>query len=167
MCKLSAATVAADGQVLGNTIDQIANAVKVTDPNLATTLETAATGIEEATANWQEGSATAALEDAEGAVDAALALIPLTAPYAALVAIAFDGLNLLLANTSTQPAQTAAKGTIGKALVVARAAAANPNPWNGKADIEHTGNLRNDYKASWNSAVDALIPPNPAFKHVS
>ena len=166
MCKLNAATVAADGQVLGNTLEQIATAVKPTNPTLATQLDTAAQGIISATANWKEGDPTAILEDAEQVVDTALALIPLTAPYAVLVAIAFDGLNLLIANASTQAAQATTTSSLGKAMLVGRAAAANPNPWNGKADIEHTGNLRKDYQTAWNNAVKALNPPNPAFKTI-
>ena len=166
MCKLNAATVAADGKVLGNTLEQIAAAVAPTNPALATQLNTAAQGIITATANWQEGDATAALEDAEQVVDTALALIPLTAPYAALVAIAFDGLNLLLANTKTQPAQATAPTAMARTMIVARVVTANPNPWNGKANIEHTGDLRKDYKNAWNAGVDALAPKIPAFKHI-
>lgn len=158
MCKLNAATVAADGKVLGQAIDEIAAGIQPEDPTLATQLETAATGIVNATANWQEGSATADLEDAENAVVVVLNLIPITSPYANLVAIAFAGLNLLIANTQTQTQQAAATSSIAKVMIVAHAAEANPtnSPWFGKAKVDsHHGNFRKGFENSWNAEASA------------
>jgi hypothetical protein len=157
MCKITAAQIQADGQAVGNAILQIANLPLVkADPTLSEELTAAANGIIAATANWTEGSPTAILEDAENAVVVALNLIPLTAPYASLVAIAFAGLNLLIANTTTQPAQAAASGSIEKAMIVLHAAKANPtgSQWYGKADIPvHHNNLRKGFEDAWNGAV--------------
>jgi hypothetical protein len=158
MCKLSAATVAADGKVVGNALEQIGTAIAATDPAASSALITAGQGIISATANWQDGSATAILEDAENAAIVALNLIPLTSPFAGLVAIAFDALNLLIANTSTQAAQAAASGSMAKLLIVARAAEANPtkSPWFGKAEIKMDhGNFRKGFEEAWNTEAAA------------
>jgi hypothetical protein len=158
MCKISAATIAADGKAVGTALEQIANAIQAEDPSAASALNTAGQGIIEATANWQEGSATAILEDAENAAIVALDLIPLTAPYADLVAIAFDALNILIANTSTQPAQAAAGSSTAKLLIVAKAANANPtnSQWFGKANIEvHHGDFRKGFEDAWATGAAA------------
>jgi hypothetical protein len=158
MCKITAAQIQADGLAVGNAILQIANAIKATDPTLSAELTTAANGLIAATANWQEGSATAILEDAENAVIVALNLIPLTSPYAPLVAIAFAALNILLANTMTQPAQAAAS-SLSRVSIVTHMAESNPShsPWYGQAKISHEflRPLRKDFEAAWNGAVKA------------
>jgi len=160
MCKITSAQIQADGQAVGNALEQIANLplLKSAEPAASTALEAAGQGIIEATANWQEGSATAVLEDAEQAAITALNLIPVTAPYAGLVAIAFDALNLLIANTSTQPAQATATGSVAKVMVVMHAAQANPtgSQWYGKANIPiHHNNLRKGFEDAWNGEVAA------------
>lgn len=159
MCKITAAQIQADGQTVGDAILQIANAVKAEDPTLAGELTTAADGLIAATANWQEGSATAILEDAENAVVVALNLIPLTSPYAPLIAIAFAALNLLIANTQTQAQQAAATSSEQKISIVAHAAASNPtgSQWFGKADVKHQflRPLRKDFESAWNGAVES------------
>lgn len=159
MCHITAAQIQADGKAVGEAILQIANLPLVqADPTLASELKLAAQGIIDATSNWQDGSPTVILEDAENAVVVALNLIPLTAPYASLVAIAFAGLNLLIANTKTQPQQAAASSSLEKASIVLHAAKANltGSPWFGQADIKiHHNNLRKGFEDAWNADVAA------------
>jgi hypothetical protein len=163
MCPISAATIAADGQDVGQAIEQIA-AEPGLPANVAADLESAGEGIIAATANWKQGSTTDALEDAEGIAIAAINLIPLTAPYAGAVAIAFAALNLLFANTSTQPAQAGASSSFAKALIVAHAANANRtnSQWFGKAEIPHNGDFRKGLKDAW--AAYAAAHPDQGFK---
>ena len=154
MCKISAATIAADGKAVGTALDQIANLVAPTNPTLAADLTTAGNGIISATANWQSGSDTAILEDAENVAIDALNLIPVTAPYAALVAIAFAALNLLLANTQTQAAVTGNAIPDAHALLSHATTINTDSPWAGKAVIphQHGRDFRKDFEASWNAA---------------
>ena len=163
MCKITAAQIAADGQSVGEALEQIAVTPGI-DPAIAADLTSAGKGIIAATANWQEGGVTAVLEDAENVAITALNLIPLTAPFAGAVAIAFAALNLLLANTSTQPAQAAATSSIEKVLIVAHAAKANPtnSQWFGKADISHHGDFRKGLAKAW--ADNAAAHPEQGFK---
>jgi hypothetical protein len=156
MCKINAATIAADGQDVGNALEQLATQPGISSA-IAADLTSAAKGIISATSNWQEGSPTAVLEDAENVALTALNLIPLTAPFAGAVAIAFAGLNLLLANTKTQTLQAIAPTGIQRALIVAHAAQENPtnSPWYGKVDIAHHGDFRKGLREAWAKEAEA------------
>lgn len=168
MCENIAATVQADGKVLDEALDQLAAAVEPTNATLAATLTTVGAGIESATANFQTGSATAIIDDAEGAALTALELIPLTAPYANFAAIAFAGLNLLIANSKTQPAQAAATTGVAKMMIVAHAASVNTSgsKWFGKAKIDyHHGGVRKGFENAWNG--EAEEHPDLGFKPIT
>jgi hypothetical protein len=162
MCKPTAAEIKADGAAVGDALEQIAALplLKTADPTADAALEAAGEGIITATANWQTGSTTAVIEDAENAAVVALNLIPVTTPYAGVVALAFAALNILIANISTQPAQAAASGSMAKLMIVMKAANANPtnSPWFGKANIElNHGNFRKGFEDQWKAEM-ALHP---------
>lgn len=137
MCHITAAQIQADGKAVGTALDNIATAIKATDPSLATALTTAGNGLISATANWQEGSGLAILEDAENAAIVALNLIPETSPFATLAGIAFAALNLLIANSQTQTTQTGNAIADAHTLLAHAATLNTDSKWAGKAKISH------------------------------
>jgi hypothetical protein len=160
MCKLTAAQVAADGQIVGNALDNLAEALPAGESTIATDLETAGKAIEAATSNWQEGSPTADLEDAEGVVITALDLFPLTSPFASAVAVVFAGVNLLMANTKTQAEQQATQigGIAAAHALLSHAQASNTqSQWHGVAKIQH--HRGNDPRADLAQAFNEAAVP--------
>ena len=157
MCKITAAQIQADGKVVGDAVLQIAKLVQATDPPLAAQLTSAANALISVTSTWQEGDAVAILQDAEQAVIVVLNLIPVTAPYASFVAIAFAGLSLLIANSAVQPQLTgkASKDTL--LLLHTEETTNTSSPWHDKATIEHhwMNPPRKDFESAWNGEVDA------------
>jgi hypothetical protein len=158
MCKITAATLAADGQVVGQALENLATAIQPTDPTVATSLNTAGVAVIDATANWHTGSTLADVEDAEQAAIVVLNSIPLTSPWAALAAIAFTAINLLIANSQTQTTQTGNVVTDAHALLVKANTLNTDSPWFGKAQIHHDilRSPRKDIEAAWNSAATPL-----------
>lgn len=134
MCKVTVSAIQQDAAAVAKAVQSIANAVQATDPSLASQLNAAAAALLAATANWTTGSAVADINDAAQAIEALLAAIPLTAPYAAFVAIAVAALDILIGNLATQPTQTA--NTVGNArALLAHVDTLAPNPWRGQAQI--------------------------------
>ena len=160
MCKINAAQIKADGQAVGTAVLDIAGLLQTTDPSLAAQLTSAANGLIQVTANWQEGSAVAILQDAEQAVIVVLNLIPITSPFAPFVAIAFSALNLLIANSQTQPQQTGDALHDAHLLLTVAKTLNTDSPWFGKVQIKHhfLNSPAKDFTSAWNGAVDA----NPA-----
>ena|ERR1700677_1916387 len=158
MCKITAAQIQADGEAVGTALENLADAVQANDPGLASELTAAGKGLIAATSNWQEGTALDVVEDAEQAVIVALNLIPLTSPFANLAAIVFAALNLLIANSQTQPTQPT--GTIAAAhALLAHAATLNTtSQWYGKAEIKHhfLNPPRKDFEEAYNAAAEPL-----------
>lgn len=157
MCKISAAQIQADGKAVGTAIDNLGAALQATDPTLAANLKTAGDALIAATANWQTGSSMAIITDAEQAVIIVLNLIPLTSPYAALVAIVFTALNLLIANAQTQSTQTGHMVSDAHKLLEAAAKLNTGSQWAGKAVIKH--HLGNDPRKDFESAYNAAAKP--------
>jgi hypothetical protein len=157
MCKVNAAMIVADGQAVGTALDQLAVALTTADPSLAASLAAAGNAIVAATQNWKDGNTLTTIEDAEQAAIAVLNAIPLTSPYAGLVAIAFAALNILIANSQTQPTP-AAPVTSAKALLKKADSLNTESPWHGKANIEHEWyrTPRKDFEAAWNSTAKPL-----------
>ena len=158
MCKVNAAMIIADGAAVGTALDQLAVALTTADPSLAAALAGAGNAIVAATKNWQDGNSTlTVIEDAEQAAIAVLNAIPLTSPYAGLVAIAFAALNILIANSQTQPTPSAPV-TSAKTLLKKADSLNTDSPWHGKANIEHEWyrTPRKDFEAAWNSAAKPL-----------
>lgn len=160
MCKVTASQIQADGKVIGTAIDNLASALQATDPSLATALTAAGNDLIAATANWQEGSSQAILQDAENAVIVVLNTIPTTSPFAPLVAIVFTAINLLVANSSAPVQAAATTGTIASAhaLLTVEAQTNVDSPWHGKASIQHhfLNPPRKDFESAWNSAAEPL-----------
>ena len=157
MCKINAAQIKADGQAVGTAVLDIAGLISATDPSLAAQLTAAANGLIEVTANWQDGSAVAILQDAEQAVIVVLNLIPLTSPFAPFVAIAFAALNLLIANSQTQTQQTGDGPHDAHLLLTVAKTLNTDSPWFNKAQIKHHtfNSPTKDFTSAWNGAVDA------------
>src|SRR5277367_1101839 len=105
MCKITESQVVADGAAVGQALNNLAAALEVTDPTVATALKTAGGDIIAATQSWTTGSTLAVITDAENAAIVVLNSIPVTSAFAPLVAIAFAALNLLIANATTQSTQ--------------------------------------------------------------
>lgn len=161
MCHITPATIAADGQAVGTALNQIATALEATDPSMASKLQAAASALVAATSNWTTGSATADINDAAQVVEAILAAVPTTAPFAGFVAIAVAALDVLIANVGTQPAQTGSD--LKNAMVVAHAIAPNPpdNPYHGVVQFKRhfLESYPNSMKRTWNEHVDEAELP--------
>lgn len=162
MCKITASQIQDDGKVIGTAIDNVAAAIEPENPTLAADLKTAGDALIAATANWQEGDAQAILTDAEQGVIVVLNVIPLTSPYATLVGIVFTAINLLIANSQTQAAQTGSLVADAHMLLAHEKTLNTDSPWKGKAQIKHHwGNPpRKDFESAFNtSAVPLGIAP--------
>ena len=162
MCKVTAAAIQQDAATVANAVEQIANQPAVS-PQLKSELDAAAAALVAATPGWTAGSATADINDAAQVIEAALAAIPLPAPYAIFVGIAVDALDILIANLATQPAQ--ATSTVANArAVLAHVATLPSNPWRGKAQIHRHvfEGPRAAFVGTWNDAVDKT--PVAGFK---
>jgi Flp pilus assembly protein TadG len=158
MCKITAAQIQSDGKAVGTALENIAAALPAAEATIAAELKTAGRGIIAATANWQEGSATAVVEDAENAAIVALNLIPVTSPFAPLVAIAFAAINLLLANSQTQTTQTGNVISDAHTLLAHAATLNQQSHWAGKAKIKHhfLNPPRKDFETAFNGAAAPL-----------
>jgi hypothetical protein len=158
MCKISATQIQADGAAVGQALENLAAAIQATDPAIAADLKAAGVALIAATANWTEGSATAILEDAEQAVIVALNVIPLTSPFAPLVAIAFAAVNILIANTQTQAQQTGNMVTDAHMLLEKAKTLNTTSQWFGKAVIKHHpfNPPRKDFESAFNAAAKPL-----------
>lgn len=142
-CTPPAAQVAASGSAVANALLSIAALEQTTDPTAAANLVTAANALKAATANWQLGSPTSDINTAAKAVEAVLALIPVTAVYAPFVAIAVAALDAILAATGIKTAKTVSAA----------------NPYHGKVKINRS--LRHPtmvgaFKAAWNKQAKAM-----------
>ena len=158
MCKVTASMIIADGAAVGQALENLAVAVQATDPSLASQLQSAGSAVINATQNWKNGDNLTLVEDAEQAAIAVLNIIPATAPYAALVAIAFTALNLLIANAQTQSTQTGNAVADAHVLLSHAKTINTDSPWFGKAVIKHhiLRSPRKDFEAAWNEKAAAL-----------
>ena len=156
MCKITAAEIKTDGAAVAQAINNIATIEAATDPTLAGQLSAAANGLLAVTNNWTTGSPVAIINDAAQAIEALLAAIPLTAPYAVFVGIAVAALDILIGNLGTQATQ--ATNTVANAKAVLAFVDTLPtNPWRGKAQIHRHvfEGLRSALIGTWNDAVKA------------
>jgi hypothetical protein len=151
MCEATETAIAADGQALATAINAIAAQPNV-DPAIAADLKAAATALVAATASWKTGTVLTDVNTAATAIEAILAVIPITAPYATFVAIAVAALDILIGNLGTQTTQGASY--IGNARAVLAYVDTLPaNHWRGIAVIQHGGNLRQGFIDTWNAAA--------------
>jgi len=134
MCKVTAQQIQQDAAAVAKAVTSIATALEPTNPTLSQQLAAAAATLVTATSNWTTGSAINYINDAAQVIEAILAAIPLTAPYAAFVGIAVAALDILISNLATQPTQTT--NTVANArAVLAHVDTLPSNPWRGKATI--------------------------------
>jgi hypothetical protein len=83
--------------------------------------------------------------------------VPITSPYAPLVSIVFTALNLLIANSQTQPVSS--DGVASAHAMLTKAKTLNTDsPWFGKAEIKHhfMNSPRKDFESAWNEKAPAL-----------
>jgi hypothetical protein len=99
-----------DGAAVAAAAENVATALQATDSSLASKLEMAAQALQAVTQNFTAGSAVAYINDAANAVEVILALIPITAPFAALIPIVVAAIDLLIANLPA-PTSTSLVGT--------------------------------------------------------
>lgn len=158
MCHVIASQIQADGQVIGTALDNLAAAIKSTDATLADDLISAGAALVSATSNWKDGDAQAILTDAENVVVVALNAIPVTSPFAVLAGIVFAAVNLLIANSKTQAAQTGNVMADAHVLLSAEKTLNTDSPWAGKAVIKHhfLNPPRKDFESAWNEAAKPL-----------
>ena len=155
MCKISPASIAADGQAVAKAVASISVAVEATNPNLSTDLNTASAALVAATANWQTGTPVADINTAAAAIEAILASIPQTALYATFVAIAVAALDILIGNLGTQSTQTA--NVVGNALALQAHVETLPeNPYRGLVTIRPSVfGIKHAVVSKWNKQVEA------------
>ena len=155
MCKVTANAIKADGAAVAQAITDIANQPSIT-PQLKTDLLAAAAALVAATSNWTTGSPVAIINDAAQAIEALLAAIPQTAPYAVFVGIAVAALDILIGNLGTQPVQGANTFANAKA-VLAHIDTLPANPWRGQAQIHRHvfEGPRSALIGTWNDARKA------------
>jgi hypothetical protein len=163
MCKVTPSQIAADGNAVAQACNSIAAILEATNPTLAADLRTAATALQAATANWKTGDPTDDINTAGIAVEAVLAAIPMTAPYAAFVAIAVAALDVILANTATQAAQEAlppSSQPVAKALLIKDhvETALPDNPYRGMVHIHRMPweGPRTALVNAWNKEVEKV-----------
>jgi len=139
--------IRADANAVAIACQSIAALIQKTDPALADKLSMAATALVGAVANWKTGNLTDDINTAANVIEVTLAAIPLTAPYAGLVAIAVAALQVLLANIPNNKVQ---------ALAIPVNAA---NPYLERAKINHRlgRSLEGDFRAAWNAEA-AKVP---------
>ena len=154
MCKAIEAQIPADGAAIAKAVSAIAALEQSSNPELATELNAAAGVLVVATANWKTDTPTDDINTAATALQAILAAIPLTAPYATFVGIAVAALDILIANLATQGQQTTS--TIANArLVLAYIDAMPENPYRGMVHIKSSWlGPRRALHNAWNNQVD-------------
>lgn len=160
MCKVTTQAIQSDAAAVATAIDNIAAQPDIS-ATLKTDLDAAAAALVAATSNWTTGSPVAVINDAAQAIEALLAAIPSTAPYAVFVGIAVAALDILIGNLATQPTQTASTVANAKAVLL-HIDSLPANPWRGKAQIHRHvfEGPRAAFIGTWNDAVAA----NPTLK---
>lgn len=155
MCRISSSAIAADGQAVDAALNSIAAIEQATNPTLASQLTEAGKALVTATANWQTGTPADDINTAATAIEAVLAAIPMTAPYAEFVAIAVAALDAIIGNLTTQTTQTG--DAVSDLLKVRTAIRALPeNPYRGLVTVHpHVlQTFRGALKDRWNEQVD-------------
>jgi hypothetical protein len=150
-CTASASELQADATTLASALNNLAVVVQTSDATSANNLRTAAAALTAAAQSGITGPAwELALNAATAGAEVVLSAIPVTAPYAALLAIAVAAAEAIIANTMSG-------GTQAKA----EAASTNANLlWytrTGRGLLRHRFGRgpAGDFKASWNAEAAA------------
>ena len=145
-----------------NTVLNSALAIlKVAEPNASWTasLASAIAALQQAETNWQAGGATTIVIDALNTVEAVVAVIPITAPYAPLIDILVAGIEAVMSafglTKQLSPMAMSKRGVIVNSSHYGRATIstsfAHPT-WQGA------------YKHQWNAEAVALKLPQAQIK---
>lgn len=150
-CTASTSELQSDATALASALNNLAAVVQASDATAANNLKTAAAALTAAVQSEITGPAwEQVLNAATSGAEVVLAAIPVTAPYAALLAIAVAAAEAILANTLG-----------GRTLVKAEPAGNNANLlWyarTGRGLLRHRFGRgpAGDFKASWNAEAAA------------
>lgn len=150
-CTASASELQSDATALASALNNLAAVVQASDATVANNLKTAAAALTAAVQSGVTGPTwEQVLNAATSGAEVVLAAIPVTAPYAALLAIAVAAAEAILANTLS-----------GKVSVKAEAPGDNANLlWymrTGRGLLRHRlgRGPAGDFKASWNAEAAA------------
>ncbi len=146
-CTASTSELQSDATTLASALNNLAAAIQTSDATAANNLKTAAAALTAAVQSGITGPAwEQVLNAATSGAEVVLSAIPVTAPYAALLAIAVAAAEAIIANTMS-----------GRTSVKAQAAGNNGNLlWytrTGRGLLRHRlgRGPAGDFKASWNA----------------
>jgi hypothetical protein len=141
-----------------NTVLNSALAIlNVLEPNssLYTQLKDAITALEQAEGTWQAGGASTIVVDALNTIEAVLAVVPVTAPYAPLIDILFAGIEAVMSafglTTQLSALSSAKRPTVVNSSHY-NAAVLNPPSWRHPT-------WQGAYKAQWNNKANTIGLP--------
>ena len=150
-CTASSSELQSDATTLASALNNLAAAIQTSDATAANNLKTAAAALTAAVQSGIKGPAwEQVLNAATSGAEVVLSAIPVTAPYAALLAIAVAAAEAIIANTMS-----------GRTSVKAEAAGNNANLlWytrTGRGLLRHRFGRgpAGDFKASWNAEAAA------------
>lgn len=150
-CTASTSELQSDATALASALNNLAVVIQPSDATAASNLKTAAAALTAAAQSGATGPAwELALNAATAGAEVVLAAIPVTAPYAALLAIAVAAAEAIVANTVS-----------GRTSVKAQATGNNTNLlWykrTGRGLLRHRfgRDPAGDFKASWNAEAAA------------
>jgi hypothetical protein len=150
-CTPSSSELQSDATALASALNNLASVVQTSDATAAENLKTAAAALTAAAQSGTTGPTwELALNAATSGAEMVLSAIPVTAPYAALLAIAVAAAEMIIANTGSRGTQ-----------VKAEAAGNNANLlWymrTGRGLLRHRigRGPAGDFKASWNAEAAA------------
>lgn len=136
----------ASAQTLASALTSLASVIQSTDPTTAANLTTAASAVSAAAKAGTSGTTLEqALNAAASGAEVVLAAIPVTAPYAALIAIAVTATEAILASTQ-------ASATATTQITPAKAANLAALSKLGRSYVQHRflRSKSGDFKAAWN-----------------
>lgn len=138
----------ADATTLASALNSLAGAIQATDPSVAANLEVAANSLIAAANGTGVGPAwEQALNAAAAGAEAIMSAIPITAPFATLLAIAVAAAELIISHTTSSAAVKAlARANAGNTLWYLRT---------GSPLVKHrfARSQSGDVKAAWNLAA--------------
>src|SRR5580704_3015735 len=150
-CTASTSELQADATALASALNNLAVVIQPSDATAASNLKTAAAALTAAAQSGAIGPAwEQALNAATAGAEVVLSAIPVTAPYAALLAIAVAAAEVIIANTVSGRTQVKAEATGNDANLL----------WyrqTGRGLIRHRfgRSPAGDFKASWNAEAGA------------
>jgi hypothetical protein len=150
-CTANTSELQSDATALASALNNLATVVQASDATAANNLKTAATALTAAAQSGITGPAwEQALNAATAGAEVVLAAIPVTAPYAALLAIAVAAAEAIIANTVSSGTQVKAEAPGNNANLL----------WytrTGHGLLRHRFGRgpAGDFKASWNAEAAA------------